>query len=425
MSSVLKILYQADQPSFPKLKMSAYSLLRQNRNLDIHVFSKEGGGDMTLPIKLRAIEAELKRVDSESKVTLHKEAEMEAYLREGSADMLSLSCDTLILGDLRNNRESAVLTYPYQKNPDVAELIDQISEVLSLSDIRDDDTFNLLVNKISEMSFEEDSRIPALQYQVVNHCNLNCVCCMTAAPLAKPYYADIIKYEKDVKKIAEMTGGEILQFGLLGGEPLLHPEVADFAVIAREYLPNTDIRIVTNMLLIKEMDDDFFRKVVRADIQFECSIYFPEEKFDYTAAFSFMKKKGIRAENIFVLTDSVRSFHNVSLSLNGKLTDDQPFHDCPIREFLSFKDGKIFHCPVAQNATHIKEYFSLKDEQLKYENPDTLDISSSTKEDLLNFIANPSPFCGYCDIKKKCSREPVPHRPSSRTIGEWNGEVWA
>ena len=51
----------------------------------------------------------------------------------------------------------------------------------------------------------------------------------------------------------------IEQIYLLGGEPLLHPQVSEFIREARKHFPETRIYVVTNGSLVMRQDDEFWR----------------------------------------------------------------------------------------------------------------------------------------------------------------------
>ena len=53
-------------------------------------------------------------------------------------------------------------------------------------------------------------------------------------------------FERDCCRLAELTGGDVDEIQLSGGEPLLHPEVEKFPYIVRKYFPKTKIIIITN-----------------------------------------------------------------------------------------------------------------------------------------------------------------------------------
>ena len=94
--------------------------------------------------------------------------------------------------------------------------------------------------------------IPLIEYHLVNHCNLNCKGCAHFAPLAKPWFADINEFEKDLKQLSSKV--IIDKLTLFGGEPLLNNDIDKFLIVARKILPNTDISVLTNgVLLLKKI----------------------------------------------------------------------------------------------------------------------------------------------------------------------------
>ena len=65
--------------------------------------------------------------------------------------------------------------------------------------------------------------IPLIEYHLVNHCNLNCKGCAHFAPLAKPWFADINEFEKDLNQLSSKV--IIDKLTLFGGEPLLNNDI--------------------------------------------------------------------------------------------------------------------------------------------------------------------------------------------------------
>ena len=70
-------------------------------------------------------------------------------------------------------------------------------------------------------------RKPELSYlelHLTDHCNLNCKGCGHFSPLASPHYADFQQYEEDLRRLRQLFRN-IRRIRLMGGEPLLRPEV--------------------------------------------------------------------------------------------------------------------------------------------------------------------------------------------------------
>jgi molybdenum cofactor biosynthesis enzyme MoaA len=101
---------------------------------------------------------------------------------------------------------------------------------------------------------------PFLRYvevHLVDHCNLNCGGCSHFSPIAREWFADVDQYEKDMHRLAELFRN-VNTVRLMGGEPLLHPQIESFVTITRHYLPKADVRVVTNGLLLPAMQEPFW-----------------------------------------------------------------------------------------------------------------------------------------------------------------------
>ena len=72
-------------------------------------------------------------------------------------------------------------------------------------------------------------------YEIVHHCNLNCRGCDQCAPIADEEYVDLKQFENDLIKIKNHFH-KIYSFAIMGGEPLLHPELNKILKIARKTL---------------------------------------------------------------------------------------------------------------------------------------------------------------------------------------------
>lgn len=94
-----------------------------------------------------------------------------------------------------------------------------------------------------------------MEMHIMDACNLNCRGCTHFSPLFKQELPDFQSRINDVKKIHKKIPC-IARFGILGGEPFLNPSIGDYALKIREILPNTDIYIVTNGLLLTKQDDE-------------------------------------------------------------------------------------------------------------------------------------------------------------------------
>jgi uncharacterized radical SAM superfamily Fe-S cluster-containing enzyme len=92
---------------------------------------------------------------------------------------------------------------------------------------------------------------------ITGHCNLNCKCCNHFSPLVKESFVSLEGFENDFKRLSELTGRHNDNIDLMGGEPLLHPEINKIMDIARKYFDGP-INIVTNGIKLTAMDKEFW-----------------------------------------------------------------------------------------------------------------------------------------------------------------------
>ena len=91
-------------------------------------------------------------------------------------------------------------------------------------------------NKQLEQRFYELHPHTLLRFEVhvAEHCNLSCRDCLHFSPLAKEEFLDIDEYRKDCARLSELFDSEVERLYLLGGEPLLHPNLVEIMKISRE-----------------------------------------------------------------------------------------------------------------------------------------------------------------------------------------------
>ena len=115
-----------------------------------------------------------------------------------------------------------------------------------------------------------------LETHVCDHCNLNCKACNNFSPFVKePSYANIVQFERDLRRLTELFSG-IGRFFLLGGEPLLAPELCcDMIRCYRSYFPTNELRVLTNAMLILSMKEEFWECIRENNVIIHISLYPP------------------------------------------------------------------------------------------------------------------------------------------------------
>ena len=119
---------------------------------------------------------------------------------------------------------------------------------------------------------------PVLYYMelsVADHCNLNCKGCAFFSNIVdEESFFKLDQFKSDISRLAELFGN-IRILTLLGGEPLLNPDLPQFIYEARKAFPKSKIRVVTNGLLCKNMDQELIDVFVENDALLHITLYKP------------------------------------------------------------------------------------------------------------------------------------------------------
>ena len=122
-------------------------------------------------------------------------------------------------------------------------------------------------------SFKNSIDLIQIKIPICYHCNLNCAYCSHFSPIAPKYEMPVEVFERDLAQLKKISNNKISRISLLGGEPLLHKNIKELIKILNRYFPENEKRITTNGLLLKDMDDDFWRVCKENNIIFKYSPY--------------------------------------------------------------------------------------------------------------------------------------------------------
>lgn len=236
------------------------------------------------------------------------------------------------------------------------------------------------------------------EFHLVEHCNLKCAGCTHFAPLAKEEYLSIEEFESDIKRLSALSRQKARFINLLGGEPLLHPNIQQFLYCARKYFPDSIIRVVTNGIKLLEMSESFWDACRENDIIIGITEY-PIE-IDYQERVELIKRKGIQFES-FSGDDVPRDeMWRLSLDERGLNRPVKNFMRCPRANACVFiKHGKMFNCATMANIDHFNSFFGTSFEISKDDGIDIYKVKDI--DEVLSFLATPKPFCRYCNIDNR------------------------
>lgn len=250
-------------------------------------------------------------------------------------------------------------------------------------------------------------------YHIAEHCNLNCKGCEHCSPIAKPRLANIIEFTKDFERLSFLLNGEADIIELMGGEPLLHPEIDKFITVARKNFQEATIRIVTNGLLLNNQPDSFWKKCSENKVIVSYKDY---GILNCIEEFYEKSKKFGAIVQIYEDNYKSKKLNHLPFDISGKQDKVKNFVNCYHANNCSqLKSGKLYTCTVAANAEHFSHKFNI---DMKITANDCIDIyKAKTGKEILDFLCLPIPFCRYCDIKGRTSSHPW--SISNCNIWEW------
>ena len=230
-----------------------------------------------------------------------------------------------------------------------------------------------------------------LEIHMADHCNLNCKGCSHYSPISSPRFKTLKDLRDPLKKISSYKIF-FKEIRLLGGEPLLNPDLIEIIPLIRLFFPKIRIILVTNGLLLlndKVCSKEFWEILKKFDIELSITIYPIElniEKIKEMCSIKGIKysiygsriKKG--AFNLFLLNKS-------------KSGDKRNYFHCTESECLQLVDNRIFTCAQSAYVDKLNNKFGTSFKILKQ---DYLDISKINLLKLLIFLNRPKPFCKYC-----------------------------
>ena len=254
----------------------------------------------------------------------------------------------------------------------------------------------------------------SIEYHITHHCNLGCAMCAHYSQLAKPWFAKIVDFEREMERLSELTNGYIWEIRLLGGEPLLHKDINSFIKIARKYFKNTNIEIWTNGKLATNKKYDHVWDCIKENNAVMRPTGYPNIS-DYEKIKTLADKKEVLLRYSEAYLDEKKpNWDKMTLDLDGN-AESYRFVSC--RHFnmcQQLRDGKIYICPTCAYADLFNIYFN---QNLLISKKDYIDIFEVNNfYQILEFLSKPSPFCRYCPVEKRTKHE---WKQTSRTIEEY------
>lgn len=259
------------------------------------------------------------------------------------------------------------------------------------------------------------SKLLKIEYHLVDHCNLNCICCEHFSSISEEYYAQLNNIEEDFCKLSQVVGKENINIYLLGGEPLLHPKLNDILHTVRQIFPNKEsvsIRLVTNGLLIQKMQKAFWESCNHNNITLSVTKY--PINLDYSSIEEMATKNNVVFEIFHTTTTAFMRL--LPISLSGDCQQERSFEQCPIAHRCCYlKGARIYSCPRIPNIQAFNKHYGYN---LTIKSNDFIELTDKTcRDDILRFLDAPNDFCRYCNTDQLNNN--IAWKVHTKSSNEW------
>lgn len=258
--------------------------------------------------------------------------------------------------------------------------------------------------------------LPFLETMATQACNLSCEGCTNYSDLDHAGYVTWSDMKAQLINWLEVL--DIPDFGIIGGDPLLNPEIRSWLTGIRELMPNSQIRFGTNGLLLPRNLDivDLVHDI--GNIVFKITLHRETNKLNETVEHIFNKFKWEPVVEYGI--KRWRTSNNLRLQINrptefiktfqGAYSNMAPYNNTPADAFEICCQQT---CPLLHNNKIYKcsTQGLLKDTLARFDNPNLEQwrpylvdgISSDETERVTDFVNNfgkPHSICQMCPSVK-------------------------
>ncbi len=265
-----------------------------------------------------------------------------------------------------------------------------------------------IVRSMHNMVFTD---LSYLEFHLTDHCNLNCSGCGHFSNISPISFADINQYKGDIFRLSKLFHN-IHKIRIMGGEPLLHSEVASFIKLTRKAFPRADIRLATNGILLDKASLDFWNTCHETGAIIDLTVYPPF----YNKVYHWESLSA--AHGVYLSSLTQKNQFYAHLDLNGNSNKEKSFLECRKKYYCPFlQNGYIYPCAMPALVHYFNDKFGYK-----IDSATGIDLYSSdlTGNEIIKRLNTPFETC------KWCSTQFIPYSwsVSSKTPQEWDVEFY-
>lgn len=239
------------------------------------------------------------------------------------------------------------------------------------------------INRIYEIALNKIIFLDSMEFEVAHHCNMNCKGCNHFSPITRKKLGDINKYRTDLIELRKKVE-YLREFRLLGGEPFLHPQLPLFIEATRDIFAETKLHILTNGLLLLNIDENVFRAIRENNAIVGITIY-PPVKPHFDKIVNRLERLGVQYD----IFDDVTEFAG-QLNVNGDSDPDIAEGSCVSATCHMLDEGKLAKCTVAHKVKVFNEKYNTNYPVTE------IDLYHSTPDDIWNYFTDTIEMCRFC-----------------------------
>lgn len=236
--------------------------------------------------------------------------------------------------------------------------------------------------------------LKSLEYNVVWHCVNSCASCSHLSPINPRNDVDAKQFERSLSLAAELVEAEV--FSILGGEPLLHPNLIELIGIAQESGISECVQVTTNGKLLDKQPEMFWDSIDALRVT-----RYPEQVTD--EQWKRWQRKSEEHGIWFHGGMNPRFYKPVAAAEHSGPAAVARFDACPWRTHCTtLSDDRLYLCPQAL-------FFPVHFPDLK-DVTDSLLLDGATREDVESYFNRTTALsvCRRCSYSEYAPWKQVP-----------------
>lgn len=254
--------------------------------------------------------------------------------------------------------------------------------------------------------------LDTIEIHVADHCNMNCKNCSMFCGLVKtPKYSNLAQTRNSLY-ILKGIFKHIKRIRVIGGEPLLNKELDKYLYMIRDIYPYSDIRVITNGILVAEMNDNLITAFKETSSKLVVTSYLPlVKKLDRIN--DFLKQKGVNYEISEMITDFQKIY-----DYSGRQDKELSFNACHWKgACATLYENQIAPCFVPFVIKYLAENFDLN---ISPSGTMELNADNINKDKIRKLFNTPFDMCQYCAPRGIMSKWEICDKNSVNNILDWS-----